>query len=113
MPIWTFTSWERVMVCVCVCACVCACMCVCACVRVCMCACAHVCVTHHASPPPPTAGHYVPATAQVILESNSVYDKNLKGIGIGNGWVDPYIQYAAYAQVREISSATFFVHSIL
>ncbi|XP_064395580.1 serine carboxypeptidase S10 family member 1-like [Halichondria panicea] len=44
------------------------------------------------------AGHYVPATAQVILESNSVYVKNLKGIGIGNGWVDPYIQYQAYAQ---------------
>ena len=46
------------------------------------------------------AGHYVPATAQVILESNSVYAKNLKGIGIGNGWVDPYIQYNAYAKVR-------------
>ena len=45
------------------------------------------------------AGHYVPATAQVILESNSVYAKNLKGIGIGNGWVDPYIQYNAYAKV--------------
>ena len=45
------------------------------------------------------AGHYVPATAQVIVESNSAYAKNLKGIGIGNGWVDPYIQYKAYAQV--------------
>ena len=48
-----------------------------------------------------SAGHYVPATAQIILESNSVYTKNLKGIGIGNGWVDPYVQYAAYAKVRE------------
>jgi carboxypeptidase C (cathepsin A) len=47
------------------------------------------------------AGHYIPATAQIILESNSIYTKNLKGIGIGNGWVDPYIQYAAYAKVRE------------
>lgn len=46
-----------------------------------------------------TAGHYVPATAQVILESNSIYVKNLKGIGIGNGWVDPYVQYAAYGEV--------------
>lgn len=45
------------------------------------------------------AGHYVPATAQVIVESNSVYSKNLKGIGIGNGWVDPKLQYAAYSQV--------------
>ena len=47
------------------------------------------------------AGHYVPATAQIILESNSIYTKNLKGIGIGNGWVDPYIQYPAYAKVSE------------
>ena len=45
------------------------------------------------------AGHYVPATAQVIVESNSVFAKNLKGIGIGNGWVDPKLQYAAYSQV--------------
>jgi len=45
------------------------------------------------------AGHYVPATARVIVESNSIYAKNLKGIGIGNGWVDPYAQYGAYAQV--------------
>lgn len=44
------------------------------------------------------AGHYVPATGQVIVESNSIYAKNLKGIGIGNGWVDPYVQYGAYAQ---------------
>ena len=43
----------------------------------------------------------MPATAQIILESNSIYTKNLKGIGIGNGWVDPYVQYAAYAKVRE------------
>ena len=45
------------------------------------------------------AGHYVPATGQVIVESNSVFAKNLKGIGIGNGWVDPYLQYAAYGEV--------------
>ena len=41
----------------------------------------------------------MPATGQVIVESNSVYAKNLKGIGIGNGWVDPYLQYAAYGKV--------------
>lgn len=44
------------------------------------------------------AGHYVPATAQVIVESNSIYSQNLKGIGIGNGWVDPVVQYNAYAK---------------
>ena len=54
------------------------------------------------------AGHYIPATAQVILESNSIYTKNLKGIGIGNGWVDPYIQYAAYAKVN---CSRCYVHS--
>lgn len=42
----------------------------------------------------------MPATGQVIVESNSVYAKNLKGIGIGNGWVDPYLQYAAYGKVH-------------
>ena len=49
-----------------------------------------------------TAGHYVPATAQVIVESNSIYAQNLKGIAIGNGWVDPYAQYGAYAQVQDL-----------
>ena len=41
----------------------------------------------------------MPATGQVIVESNSIYAKNLKGLGIGNGWVDPYLQYAAYGEV--------------
>lgn len=45
------------------------------------------------------AGHYVPATAQIIVESNSEHAKNLKGIGIGNGWVDPKLQYGAYSEV--------------
>ena len=44
------------------------------------------------------AGHYVPATGQYIVSNNSAYAKNLKGIAIGNGWVDPYIQYKAYAE---------------
>ena len=53
-----------------------------------------ICISTH------IAGHYVPATGQVIVESNSVYAKNLKGIAIGNGWVDPYLQYAAYGKVH-------------
>jgi carboxypeptidase C (cathepsin A) len=51
------------------------------------------------------AGHYVPATGQVIVESNSIYAKNLKGLGIGNGWVDPYLQYAAYGEVHTYRDA--------
>ena len=59
------------------------------------------------------AGHYVPATAQVIVESNSVYAKNLKGIGIGNGWVDPKLQYGAYSKVYDMSTRTILMHSTL
>ena len=44
------------------------------------------------------AGHYVPAIGSFIVRLNTAYAKNLKGIAIGNGWVDPYIQYKAYAQ---------------
>ncbi|KAL5484456.1 hypothetical protein EMCRGX_G020964 [Ephydatia muelleri] len=44
------------------------------------------------------AGHYVPALGQVIVESNSPYAKNLQGLAIGNGWVDPFIQYNDYAK---------------
>jgi len=40
-------------------------------------------------------GHYVPALTVRILQGPNKF--NLGGIGIGNGWVDPYIQYGAYA----------------
>jgi serine carboxypeptidase-like clade 4 len=46
------------------------------------------------------AGHYVPALSYRILQGNRRHDGpykiNMKGLGIGNGWVDPYVQYAAY-----------------
>ena len=58
------------------------------------------------------AGHYVPATGQVIVESNSVYAKNLKGIGIGNGWVDPKLQYGAYSEVCYINSPFHTLSSV-
>jgi carboxypeptidase C (cathepsin A) len=48
------------------------------------------------------AGHYVPAFAYRTLVGNQkkdgLFHVNLNGIGIGNGWVDPYIQYAAYPE---------------
>ena len=45
------------------------------------------------------AGHYMPAIGKAIVASNSIYAQNLKGmIAVGNGWVDPYIQYKAYSQ---------------
>jgi len=48
------------------------------------------------------AGHYIPAFGARIVSGNSnpaagdVVIK-LNGLGIGNGWVDPFIQYGAYA----------------
>jgi len=43
------------------------------------------------------AGHYVPAISYHLVKKNNS-DINLKAIAIGNGWVDPYMQYPAYAQ---------------
>jgi hypothetical protein len=42
----------------------------------------------------------VPALSYRILRGNQKHDGpftiNMQGLGIGNGWVDPYVQYAAY-----------------
>jgi len=48
------------------------------------------------------AGHYIPAFGARIIKGNKHPHKNhviidLKGMGIGNGWVDPYHQYSEYA----------------
>jgi carboxypeptidase C (cathepsin A) len=47
------------------------------------------------------AGHYIPAFAYRIYQGNqalgpNMVPVNLKGIAIGNGWVDPYRQYEGY-----------------
>jgi len=45
------------------------------------------------------AGHYIPAISYKIYEENKKGEQpqiNLKGLAIGNGWVDPYAQYAGY-----------------
>jgi len=41
-------------------------------------------------------GHFVPTVAYSILRAVITPAINLKGIGIGNGWVDPYNQYPSY-----------------
>ena len=44
------------------------------------------------------AGHFVPAFSAYLLQNSQIVTKNLKGIGIGNGWVDPKQQYPAYTE---------------
>lgn len=43
----------------------------------------------------PDAGQYIPYTADAIL-STTVINPPLRGIMIGNGWIDPIAQYSAY-----------------
>ena len=43
------------------------------------------------------AGHYIPAISHYIAYNMTDLDMTFKGLAIGNGWVDPYIQYPAYA----------------
>ncbi len=44
------------------------------------------------------AGVYIPYIASAVVESNRLgHDSiNLKGLAIGNGWIDPITQYEAY-----------------
>ena len=41
------------------------------------------------------AGHYIPVIASYIIDQQNP-DLNVKGVAIGNGWVDPVHQYPAY-----------------
>jgi len=43
------------------------------------------------------AGHYIPAISDFIVK-HPAKEINFKGLAIGNGWVDPYVQYPAYAK---------------
>jgi len=47
-------------------------------------------------------GHYVPAISYAVMQGNAnnsgPFNIPLKGLGIGNGWVDPYAQYPGYAE---------------
>jgi cathepsin A (carboxypeptidase C) len=44
------------------------------------------------------AGHYIPAIAYYLINNSTTLPIKFKGIAIGNGWVDPYLQYPAYAE---------------
>ena len=46
------------------------------------------------------AGHYIPAIAYHFVKeiTPGSLGLNFKGIAIGNGWVDPYVQYPQYAE---------------
>jgi len=58
------------------------------------------------------AGHYIPAIADFIVRHPDEA-LNLKGVAIGNGWVDPYDQYPAYIEfAREnnlVSTPSYYV----
>lgn len=46
------------------------------------------------------AGHYIPFIGSYIIEDRDKWGAlgvNLQGVAIGNGWVDPYTQYAGYS----------------
>lgn len=65
------------------------------------------------------AGHYVPAFAHRIFLGNkdaSNVHINLRGIGIGNGLVDPQVQYAQYAPFAKdrgiVNAATYDIMEV-
>lgn len=59
------------------------------------------------------AGHYIPAIAYYFTKNVTNLGLNFKGIAIGNGWVDPYIQYPAYAEFAYennlVSTSTYYM----
>ncbi|GMK54848.1 hypothetical protein CspeluHIS016_0114340 [Cutaneotrichosporon spelunceum] len=44
------------------------------------------------------AGQYIPYFADALLKTTKLPKLNLKGIAIGNGWIDPLRQYPAYQE---------------
>jgi len=60
------------------------------------------------------AGHYIPAiTHNFMFKNKDKLDLKFKGMAIGNGLVDPYLQYPAYATFSKendlIGEAEFLV----
>lgn len=44
------------------------------------------------------AGHYIPAIGYYLSHNVTDLPLNFKGVAIGNGWVDPIVQYPQYAE---------------
>jgi len=44
------------------------------------------------------AGHYIPAISHYLAFNTTDLTLNFKGVAIGNGWVDPVVQYPQYAE---------------
>ncbi|KAI6659308.1 Serine carboxypeptidase S10 family member 1-like [Oopsacas minuta] len=42
------------------------------------------------------AGHYIPPFSAYILKNSQIVKANLKGIAIGDGWVNPKLQFSSY-----------------
>jgi cathepsin A (carboxypeptidase C) len=59
------------------------------------------------------AGHYIPGIAYYLVNNPEDLGVNFKGIAIGNGWVDPKVQYPAYAEYAHendlISDFTYYL----
>ena len=58
------------------------------------------------------AGHYIPNIARTLQLSYDD-DINLAGIAIGNGWVDPFYQYSAYATFAGNNNLISAGHSLV
>lgn len=41
-------------------------------------------------------GHYIPALSTIIVSNNSQNGINIKGLGVGDGWTDPYYQLTSF-----------------
>lgn len=55
------------------------------------------------------AGHYIPAITDFIV-NHPDEDINIAGMAIGNGWVDPYDQYPAYAEFSKENNLISSIH---
>lgn len=58
------------------------------------------------------AGHYIPAITAYLIEKNNT-DVNLISSAIGNGWVDPIVQYPEYATFAKENELVGAIHGYI